>query len=261
MEGRSGVITRLAVRSGRPDRTRVYVDGRLAAELATQVVDEARLHEGYRLEEHRLAELLADDEPHRARSRALHMLAGRDRSVAEVRQRLASAGFSASAIASTVEWLSALGYLDDQRFAGRYVHEKVKAGWGERRLRVELTRKGVERKHVEEALAAVHEEEQVVGGQHETLVSLVQRRFARSGWWTVRAANGGSPGSSCGGDSGGTTSLAWCGSWMKATRVLGVPGRATLLDTPEKAPVNSPCVMIGRRRIGPTLLIVINGVE
>lgn len=180
MEGRSGVITRLAVRSGRPDRTRVYVDGRLVAELATQVVDEARLHEGYRLEEHRLAELLADDEPHRARSRALHMLAGRDRSVAEVRQRLASAGFSASAIASTVEWLSALGYLDDQRFAGRYVHEKVKAGWGERRLRVELTRKGVERKHVEEALAAVHEEEQVVGGQHETLVSLVQRRFARS---------------------------------------------------------------------------------
>ncbi len=178
-EVRSGVITRLAVRSGRPDRTRVYLDGHLAVELATQVVQEARLREGCVLEEPRFAELLAADEPHRARSRALHLLAARDRSVAEVKRRLESAGFSEPTIASTVAWLSDLGYLDDERFAGRFVSEKAKSGWGERRLRIELARKGVERKQVDQVLVASQEDEEVSRAQDEALVGLVRRRFAR----------------------------------------------------------------------------------
>jgi regulatory protein len=175
----SGIVTRLAVISSRPERTVLHLDGRRAGDIATEIVGAAGLRTGEFVSEEALAALLHQDEPHRARSRALRLLAARDRSSAEVRSRLQLSGFSPVTISATITWLAGLGYLDDARFAERYTAEKSMAGWGERRIRSELLRKGIDRAAVDVALASVAGDEEGEDARMETLMTLVRRRFGR----------------------------------------------------------------------------------
>ncbi len=151
----SGTVTQLSVPSGRPERTILYLDGRRAEDIATEVIAAAGLRTGEAVSEEALAALVAQDEPHRARARALRLLSARDRSSAEIRSRLQLAGFSQGTVSGTIIWLEKLGYLDDARFAERYVAEKAGAGWGQRRIRSELLRKGIDRARLDAALESI----------------------------------------------------------------------------------------------------------
>jgi regulatory protein len=132
---------------------------------------------GLLLSEEERERLVREDEPYRARSRALHLLAVRDRSRREVETRLRELGFGQEAIADTTAWLEGLGYLDDERFAQRYAAEKLRAGWGPRRVSAELGRKGVERGLVHEALEGEGDNAQAALEGSEALMVLVRRRF------------------------------------------------------------------------------------
>jgi regulatory protein len=173
-----GVITALRVRRGRPDRIAVHLDGVIAFELATVVADEAGLRVGDQLTVEMQHGLLEQDAPHRARTQAVRFLAARDRSRHEVESRLRTSGFAAEVIAETVAWLQGLGYLDDARYASNYASERLKAGWGERKVRAELRSKGVDRATVERAL---EEEEspaaRATGEVTEAVLESVRRRF------------------------------------------------------------------------------------
>ncbi len=182
-EPQAGIITALVVRSGRSDRTIVHLDGHAAGDLATSLVQTTGLRVGDLLTIEVHAELLRQDEPHRARSRALKLLSTRDRSSGEVEARLAQAGFSSTAIADTVSWLHDLGYLDDRRFVQRYVEEKMRSGWGPRRLQAELARKGVDRALTEECLQVAAADGGAAVRQDENLLVLVERRFGKR-WQT-----------------------------------------------------------------------------
>jgi regulatory protein len=174
-----GVITSLTVRRGRSDRIAVNLDGALAFELAAVVADEAGLRVGGLLTAETQERLVREDEPYRARSRALRLLALRDRSRREVERRLVAWGFDQEVVANTTAWLDGLGYLDDDRFATRYVTEKRKAGWGDRRLRGELLQKGVERALVAEALSAEGSDSEAAGGGADAALTLARKRFGQ----------------------------------------------------------------------------------
>lgn len=175
----SGTVTQLSVPSGRPERTILYLDGRRAEDIATEVIAAAGLRTGEAVSEEALAALVAQDEPHRARARALRLLSARDRSSAEIRSRLQLAGFSQGTVSGTIIWLEKLGYLDDARFAERYVAEKAGAGWGQRRIRSELLRKGIDRARLDAALESIAGDEAGQRARTETLMTLVRRRFGR----------------------------------------------------------------------------------
>jgi len=117
------VITSLTVRRGKGDRIVVGLDGASEFELSSVLVDGAGLRVGLFLSEEQRERLVREDEPYRARSRALHLLAVRDRSRREVETRLRGLGFGQEAIDDTTAWLEGLGYLDDERFAQRYAAE------------------------------------------------------------------------------------------------------------------------------------------
>lgn len=173
-----GVITRLTPKRGRADRVTVYLEGSASFDLAAGLVDRTALHVGNTLTVEDQERLLEADAPYRARERALALLAVRERSRREVGLRLQSAGFHPEVVADTVDWLEKLGYLDDRRFVERYASEKLAQGWGERRVRAELLRKGVERQVVDEGLGATTEAR--AGGVQdlEAVTSLARRRFA-----------------------------------------------------------------------------------
>ena len=76
---------------------------------------------------------------------AARFLEARPRSVAEVRRRLATAGYRTPLVESAITRLGELGYLDDDAFARSWVESRDRARpRGEHALRRELQLKGVD---------------------------------------------------------------------------------------------------------------------
>jgi regulatory protein len=94
-----------------------------------------------------------------------------------VETRLRQQGFGSKVITDTSAWLEHLGYLNDERFAQHYAAEKVRAGWGPRRIEAELRQKGIDRSTIKQVLEGGEDKAQVAIEGYETLMALVRRRF------------------------------------------------------------------------------------
>ena len=106
---------------------------------------------------------------------ALRLLGRRDRSEAELRQRLARDGIADGDAQAVVDRLKALGYLDDRRFARQFCEAAIRDGrmfgW---RLRRELGLRGIDGELADEALAVA------AAGRDEgdAIRAILTRRFA-----------------------------------------------------------------------------------
>lgn len=183
-----GEVTAIRVRKGRSDRVVVEFEGSSRVELADVVVQQAGVHTGTVLSDEDVARLHEEDEPHRARSRALKILATKDRSVEEMRSRLQRAGFSEEVASGTVAWLEGIGYLDDRRFAEAFISQRLAGGVGERRVRSDLARLGVDRHLADELLEAASADHEAADAREEALLHTVRRRFGRQFATDPRAA-------------------------------------------------------------------------
>jgi regulatory protein len=84
---------------------------------------------------------------------ALRFLEARPRSAAEVRRRLTEAGYREELVTGAIERLVELGVLDDEAFARAWVESRDRARpRGERALRSELARKGIDRQLADDVL-------------------------------------------------------------------------------------------------------------
>jgi regulatory protein len=78
----------------------------------------------------------------------------RDRTVAEVRTHLEKRSVDATSLQGALDELTEVGYLDDGRYAERYVEDKRRLeGWGRLRIEQGLRRTGIDRELVDAALA------------------------------------------------------------------------------------------------------------
>lgn len=94
---------------------------------------------------------------------AARFLEARPRSVAEVRRRLASAGYRADLVDGAVARMTDLGFLDDETFARAWVESRDRARpRSERAIREELRIKGVDRAIVDAVLEERRAGEQTV---------------------------------------------------------------------------------------------------
>lgn len=104
---------------------------------------------------------------------AFRFLGRRDRTVAEVRAHLAKKGVGEEDIERAVAELAEQGYLDDARYAQRFVEDRVNLdGWGSDRIERKLIELGVEREHVSAALRG-----RDFGTELDAAVALLQRRW------------------------------------------------------------------------------------
>lgn len=86
----------------------------------------------------------------RAKLRAVHLLEYRDRTEKEMRRKLQQGDYPPKVIDQTIKYLKDYGYIDDKRYAGRYLSLRL-AGKGHRRLFMELQQKGVDPSLAQEA--------------------------------------------------------------------------------------------------------------
>ncbi len=93
------------------------------------------------------------DDPEVVLAAALRFLEARQRSATEVRRRLTTAGYRDELVTGAMERLVELGILDDDAFARSWVESRDRARpRGERALRAELARKGIDRQIVDNVI-------------------------------------------------------------------------------------------------------------
>lgn len=158
-----GTVTRLVAQQRRPDRVSVYLDGAFAFGVHQDVVVEFGLLKGTRLTVAEQQRILGAEQRAAAKQTAFAYLAGRPRTEQEVRRRLQRKDFDEDAVEHAVERLYALHYLDDAAYARSFARERFQSkGYGPQRIRSDLMRRGVDRHLIDEVLATLRDEEDLV---------------------------------------------------------------------------------------------------
>jgi regulatory protein len=123
-------------------------------------------------------------EPQSAVDAALRALRARDRSTAELDQRLLARGAGAEERREALELLERVGYVDDERFARGRAATLAVRGSGDALIRDDLERRGLAGETIEGALAGLEPEharaEQIVakrGRSAKTARYLAARGF------------------------------------------------------------------------------------
>ena len=80
-----------------------------------------------------------------AKARALKILERRDVSRKMLLDKLTEKGVADADAEEVADWLCGLGVVNDERFAGLVVRHYAAKGYGERRIREELYRRGIDR--------------------------------------------------------------------------------------------------------------------
>ena len=94
----------------------------------------------------------------KAKNYALRLIKFRLRSEKEIRDRLKQKDFSPEMIDQTADFLKRAGFLDDALFARLWVSSRIKKPLGPKRLSYELKVKGIDKRVIEETLAASQKE-------------------------------------------------------------------------------------------------------
>ncbi|NMA67336.1 MAG: regulatory protein RecX [Clostridiaceae bacterium] len=98
-----------------------------------------------------------------ARERAVRFLYSRDRSEEEVINKLIFKGFDKDVAKNAAQSLKAIGYIDDNRYARRYLTERIRLkSLSKKALQMELKRKGISDEIIDEALSEFEIEDEEV---------------------------------------------------------------------------------------------------
>jgi len=111
------------------------------------------LYSGMELGEEELAALTEAGRESSAKSRAARMIGARPLSRQELVKRLTDKGEDPAHAQAAADWLEDMGAMNDGEYARSVVRHYSARGYGERRLREELYRRGVPRELWEDALS------------------------------------------------------------------------------------------------------------
>lgn len=141
-----------------PERVNVYVNNKYAFSLDISQVVELGVKVGRVISSAELEEFKKASEFGKMYQRALEWVLMRPRSTKECRdylyKKIYEKKMDKKYIDPIIEKLQAKKYLDDRRFAEYYVENRfVKKGVSEKRLRMELMKKGVSKDVVDEVMA------------------------------------------------------------------------------------------------------------
>src|SRR5258706_8046262 len=170
------VITQIVEPKARPNRRRIYLDGKFAFTVKLNVVAKFRLREGLTLSPDQIAAIEQGEIRQECLDRAMKYLTGRLHSRQELKNKLLRQEYSATLIDEVLDELLRLGYVDDQRFAKtKALSAAQHKHHGPRRAMMELMRAGVKRETAQVAVGEVYESNDNVAAARK----LAQKQAAR----------------------------------------------------------------------------------
>jgi regulatory protein len=92
---------------------------------------------------------------HSAKERAVYLLARREHSRKELKNKLIQKGFDISDIERDLQELEDKGWLSDIRFTESWIRHRVESGFGPYRIKSELAERGISRSLIEQAFEEI----------------------------------------------------------------------------------------------------------
>ncbi|MBR0479958.1 RecX family transcriptional regulator [Candidatus Saccharibacteria bacterium] len=155
-----------------PNRVNIFLDGKFSFSLDIAQVVDLKIKIGKEISEEELSELKRESEFGKLYQRVLEKALTRPHSEKEIRDYLYRKLKMSSSdtrenntelINRIVERLRAKNYIDDLKFAEYYVQNRfVKKGISQRRLSMELMKKGVRKEIINEVLGGRNDEEEIL---------------------------------------------------------------------------------------------------
>lgn len=176
-------ITAIEPQAHHPDRYNISLDGRFAFGLDGAVIVAEGLTVGRELTPDDVTRLQAADGERKLLDAALHFLAPRPRSRAEVRRRLLTPKRnrtlpSTEAVDRVLDRLEQMGLLDDRDFAGFWVENRERfSPRSSRALGQELRQRGVSRETVDAVSDPDRDEERAVAAARQRLRTLANADY------------------------------------------------------------------------------------
>ena len=144
---------KITYKKGKGDKIHVSVDEQYAFTVDEVYFYSLNLKENTELTVEELGEITLKAGERRAYNYAVSLLSRREHTVKEIVEKLKRKGYGQFAD-KTTDRLMNEGYLSDERFAKLYVRELINLkGYGRRRIKDELFRKGISRETADEVLA------------------------------------------------------------------------------------------------------------
>lgn len=145
------------------DMMRVFIDNHYAFAIPQEEYIRNGLYEEEEISEDRLQFIRQNILVHAARERAVRFLTIKDRSEGELIKKLNEAGFDADVAKAATEALITIGYLNDTRYAMKYLNERVRnKALSKKALRFELEQKGISSGVIDDALAEFETDDEEV---------------------------------------------------------------------------------------------------
>ena len=120
------------------------------------------LYQGRELDEEERQRLLDSARKNGLKEKALNLLTGKPMSRRELERKLEQWEATEEESAAICDRMEELGFLNDEAYAQTVVRHYSAKGYGERKLRDELSRRGVPREHWEQALEQARDPEEAI---------------------------------------------------------------------------------------------------
>ncbi len=133
---------------------RVFIDDNYSFSIPEQDYISNKLYEDMIISEEQLSIIRDKVLVRSARERAVRYLTFKDRSEYEILKKLIDAGFDKNVAQNAVDELRTIGYLDDTRYAMKYLSERIRTkALSKKSLGFELKNKGIDKEIIEKALS------------------------------------------------------------------------------------------------------------
>ncbi len=170
------VITSIVEPKARPNRRRIYLDGKFAFTVKLNVVAKFRLREGLDLSPDQITAIEQGEIRQECLDRSMKYLTGRLHSRQELKKKLLRQEYSPPMIDEVLDELLRLGYIDDRRYAKtKALSAAQHKHHGPRRALMELMKAGVKRDIAEGAVGEVYESNDNIAAARQ----LAQKQAAR----------------------------------------------------------------------------------
>jgi len=147
------VITSAIKQKNNPEMLRISIDGEYAFSIPEDEYFRLNLYEEKELTQLEIDTIREESVIKLAKRSGIRLLAARDRSEQEVRDRLLQKGFDADVTESAILQLKSMGYVNDSLFARKFVSDRLKLKpMSKKALAVELQKKGIEQELISEVL-------------------------------------------------------------------------------------------------------------
>ncbi len=172
-------ISSIHVQKKNKNRFSIFIGEEFLVGISDSTLISLNLKKGDVLTSSKLERIISLEDQWALKTYFLRLLARRDHSKKELKDKALRKGYSAVQIEGILNELGEKGYINNLEFASKFARDKFRFNkWGLNKIRVELRKKGVSEKEITSALSQIDESSQFESVQE--LVIKHRTRFLRA---------------------------------------------------------------------------------